>query len=168
MKHLVLTLILVPTLLFGQTSKLDQKNGFRSFKIGQNISAHKAKTIYQGTSINKDTKKYDVDEKITVLNYPATVDLVTYKDLIIGINVRFENITSASFDELLKALEDVYGPSYNSDYDTKKPDYLKNETTRLWNGKKLGMQFSYNSKLAKAVIGIWDMNSVTTNYESEF
>ena len=168
MKNIILVFCFLPFFVYCQPTLLDQKNGFRNFKIGDNIKVHEKHTTYLGTSINANTKIYSVNDTITVLSNPAKIELITFQNLILGININFDRISYESYDEILQALENLYGKSVKGDLRSDRPIYLKNKTIRLWNGEKLGMQFTFDSESNTAIMVIWSLKQANENYNSEF
>ncbi|AMM52422.1 hypothetical protein TH61_16210 [Rufibacter sp. DG15C] len=169
MKKLLLIAFLqfLTVTLFAQ-SVIDKKNGFRHYKIGADYSLYAKEISSNASGINSSTKHYGVKEKIQVVGHPASVDLVFVKNKLTGINVRFLKMDSDDYDEVLKALETVYGKAKNTALDSNRPSYLKDEVVNVWNGKLVGLQFSLDQTNYEGTITIWGMNKVKSNYEGEF
>src|ERR1700741_4345205 len=91
--------------------ELDAKGGFKEFKINDSLSLHQDKIKFTKTLDNADTKLYLVKERVSVKSYTGEIELEFYKEKIQEIIVSFKTTSSTDFEDLLKSLEALYGPS---------------------------------------------------------
>src|SRR3954467_13643485 len=92
-------------------NELDTKAGFKEFKIGDSLSVHKSKINFSRTLDNADTKLYLVKELVSVKSYTGEIELEFYKNRVQEIIVTFKNSKKEGFEDILKSLETLYGPS---------------------------------------------------------
>ncbi|RYX87840.1 hypothetical protein EON73_00395 [bacterium] len=122
-KILVLFLIILPDLLFGQsTANLDVKNGFRQFKFG-NTPSQIRNIIRQKNQFSKNPNVVEYDYVGSDINniFNVKVDktsLSFFKNKLFNISVTFGDIKESrqfelyDFDNILSALELTYGTKW--------------------------------------------------------
>ncbi|MEJ0055731.1 MAG: hypothetical protein WDN75_08820 [Bacteroidota bacterium] len=68
--YLIILGLSIQSFLFAQsTAELDQKGGFKEFKIGDDISVYKDKAKFTKTLENADTKMFLVKDRVSVKTY---------------------------------------------------------------------------------------------------
>jgi hypothetical protein len=131
--------------------ELDNKGGFKEFKVGDSLNVHKDKIKFTKTLDNADTKLYLVKERVSVKSYTGEIELEFYKETIQEVIVSFKNSSPADFADLLKSLETLYGPSEKSK--AKSGELARFEKLFTWSGKKINLRMGYdeNYKLTEMV-----------------
>ncbi|MEI9922001.1 MAG: hypothetical protein WDO14_24880 [Bacteroidota bacterium] len=150
--YLVVTCLVVFTTTFAQSiDELDKKAGFKEFHIGDSLSVHESKIKYTRTLDNADTKLYLVKELQSVKSYTGEVELEMYKGKIQEIVVSFKNSTKTGFEDILKSLETLYGPSSKDKEKDKAFDRF--EKLHAWTGQRIKLVIGYdeNYKLTKLI-----------------
>jgi hypothetical protein len=148
----VLAGMMIATLCWSQSvEELDNKGGFKEFRVGDSLSVHKDKIKPMKTLDNADTKLYLVKDRVSVKSYTGEVELEFYKGVVQEVIVSFKTTSPSDFEDLLKSLETLYGPSEKSK--TKSTDLERFEKLYAWNGKKITLRIGYdeNYKLTEMV-----------------
>jgi len=130
---------------------LDQKGGFKNFKVGDDFSLHSDKIKFTKTLENADTKLYLVRDLVSVKTYTGEVELNFYKDKVKEVIVSFKNTSEANFQDLFESLEVLYGKG--QPFKEKSPKFERFEKMFVWNGEKIVLRLSYdaNRKLSEMV-----------------
>jgi hypothetical protein len=148
----ILAGIMISTLCWSQNvEELDNKGGFKEFKIGDALSVHQDKIKPMKTLDNADTKLYLVKDRVSVKSYTGEVELEFYKDVVQEVIVSFKTTSPADFEDLRKSLETLYGPSEKSK--NKSGELERFEKLYTWSGKKINLRIGYdeNYKLTEMV-----------------
>jgi len=124
--------------------ELDNKGGFKDFKIGDTLTAYGDRIKPMKTLDNADTKLYLVKERISVKNYTGEVELEFYKGLVQEIIVSFKTATVADFEDIKKSLETLYGEGEKSK--SKTPETTRFAKLYTWSGKKINLRIGYDEK----------------------
>jgi hypothetical protein len=158
--------LMIPSLSFAQSiDELDKKGGFKEFQIGDTLSEHESKIKFSKTLDNADTKLYLVKDLVSVKSYTGEVELEFYKGKVQEVIVSFKNSTKAGFEDILKSLETLYGPSSKEKEKSRELDRF--EKISVWSGQKIKLRIGYdeNYKLTKLV---YMENTSLEKLKSEF
>jgi hypothetical protein len=162
----LLFLLLSLTITSAQsTDELDNKGGFKEFKIGDSLTVHQDKIKFMKTLDNADTKLYLVKERVSVKSYTGEIELEFYKGKIQEVIVSFKTSSPSDFDDLLKSLETLYGASEKAK--AKTGDVARFEKLFTWNGKKVNLRIGYdeNYKLTEMVYsGAHDIEKLKSDF----
>jgi hypothetical protein len=151
-RFIVLAALLSSTLSWSQSvDELDEKGGFKEFKVGDDLSVHQDKIKFMKTLDNADTKLYLVKERVSVKSYTGEIELEFYKGKVQEVIVSFKNQSTGDFEDILKSLETLYGPSDKSK--PKASEVERFEKLYTWSGKKITLRIGYdeNYKLTEMV-----------------
>lgn len=159
-------MMMIATLCWSQSiEELDNKGGFKDFRIGDSLSVHQGKIKFMKTLENADTKLYLVNERFSVKSYTGEVELEFYKGKVQEIIVSFKNSSPADYEDILKSLETLYGSSVkNKDKST---ELARFEKLQGWSGKKINLRIGYdeNYKLTEMVYtGAHDLEKLKSEF----
>jgi hypothetical protein len=162
----LLTCMMIATLSWAQSiDELDNKGGFKEFKIGDSLSIHQDKVKFMKTLDNADTRLYLVKERVSVKSYTGEVELEFYKGKIQEVIVSFKTQSTSDFEDLHGSLETLYGPS--DKVKAKSPEVSRFEKLYTWSGKKVNLQLGYdtNYKLTEMVYsGAHDLEKLKSEF----
>ncbi len=145
--------------------ELDNKGGFKEFKIGDSLSVHQDKIKFTKTLDNADTKLYLVKERVSVKSYTGEIELEFYKGRVQEVIVSFKTSSPKDYDDLLKSLETLYGPSEKAK--AKSGEVARFEKLFTWSGKKVNLRIGYdeNYKLTEMVFsGAHDIEKLKSDF----
>jgi hypothetical protein len=152
--RLLFFMFIIPMLSLSQSViKLDQKNGFKSFQLGDGFDIWSSYVYFE--------KDWGDGEKTYVYNGECCKDLYGVKiqnivlvfrqNKLVRINIAFEAPSyQSTYDSLLKKLEEEFGKSYfekkelkynESDYEYSKRIIYRNE----WVGEKVSMVLDFDN-----------------------
>lgn len=148
----LITSILITAAAGAQTpDDLDQKGGFKNYKIGDEFSTHGDKIKFTKNLENADTKQYVARDPVTVIGHTGELEMTFYKYKLTEIIVSFKNSSKQDFQELFESLETLYGKAEAPKDKDKALDRF--EKVFVWNGKQIGLRLGYdeNYKLTEMV-----------------
>ena len=165
--YLILIALSIHTLSVAQTvEELDKKGGFKDFKVGENIVTYKNFGKFTKTLENVDTRMFLIKDLVSVKTYTGEVELRVYKDKVQGIIVSFKNSSKAGFEDILKSLETLYGPS--TQLKKKTPDLERFEKIMTWTGKKISLRLAFDEKRSVTEMAFLEHTDTVDKLKEEF
>lgn len=164
--RMVLAAMMMNAAAFAQSvDELDNKAGFKEYKIGDSLSVHADKITFTKTLDNADTKLYLVKDRVSVKSYTGEIELEFYKGRVQEIIVSFKNSSKGDFEDILNSLVTLYGPYQKSK--EKSQAVARFEKIHEWTGKKIKLRIGYdeNYKLTEMVyIGVEDLEKLKNEF----
>jgi hypothetical protein len=146
-------------------NELDSKAGFKEFKIGDSLPVHKNKINFSRTLDNADTRLYLVKELVSVKSYTGEIELEFYKNRVQEIIVTFKNSKKEGFEDILKSLETLYGPS--SKEKEKSKDAERFDKMYVWNGNRIKLRIGFDEKKKQTEL-LYTENTSLEKLKDEF
>jgi hypothetical protein len=163
---IIIACLLTSTLGWSQTiDELDNKGGFKEFRVGDSLSVHQDKIKFMKTLDNADTRLYLVKERVSVKSYTGEIELEFYKGKVQEVIVSFKTQSTGDFEDLHNSLEALYGPSDKAK--AKAPEVERFEKLYTWSGKKINLRLGYdaNYKLTEMVFsGAHDLEKLKSEF----
>jgi hypothetical protein len=168
MKNLLFIIAaLISTTAFAQSvEELDKKGGFKDFKIGDDIETWKNFGKYTKTLDNVDTKMFLIKDLVSVKTYTGEVELKVYKEKVQEIIVTFKNSSKTAYEDILKSLETLYGPS--TQLKKKTPELVRFDRIMTWTGKKISLRLSFDEKRSVTEMAFIEHTDTVDKLKNEF
>jgi len=163
----IFLLVIISSVAFGQSvEELDNKGGFKDFKVGEAIDTYKDKIKFTRTLENADTKLYLVKDRVSVKTYTGEVELKVYKEKVQEVIVSFKNSAKPDFEDILASLKTLYG-EYQL-VKKKTPAQEQFEKVYNWIGKKISLQVGYDENKKLTEMRFIDQKNGLNKLKDEF